>query len=292
MASSNTTNPRPLSPWGNKCSAKININHQLDDTTSKIHLMTVEQIHKEWANDYKIKLFLNNYRSLLKQRETNRNKNNTKTSTVEKWRTRSSTSKGHDLLYKLRMDPTSGIHNMTTQQVYDSSPLFKCYEFDEFKKYDKKMIELTKTKSHRIAKENRAFHQDRFLYPRNTTTLHGEPFWDTHAAKDLLAEDVTNGVAAELAPMDLWQTRDEYKAFNLRTFRKHIYQEQEKQRSAVYWQYKRNKVAQKEHNDEMECKKSDWCQTKDDCDFNEMVAKWKDWTSTKWHKQYVALFAF
>lgn len=180
------------------------------------------------------------------------------------------------------MDPTSGIKKMTTEQVHKSSPLFECYDFEKFKEYDKKMIELTKSKSGRIARENALFHQDRFNFPRKATTIHGMPFWDTHAAKKLLAEDVCNGVASVLSPADLRQSRREYQQFKPDTFRKHIYQEQDKQRSAVYWQIKRNKIAQKEHNDEMEREKHDWLQAKVDSDFEEMMTQWKASSSKKY----------
>ena len=57
-------------------------------------------------------------------------------------------------------------------------------------------------------------------------------FWHNHPVKDLLAEDVKNGLANELAPKVLHETREEYKVFKLETFRKHIYQEKSKQRSS------------------------------------------------------------
>ena len=118
---------------------------------------------------------------------------------------------------------------MTAEEIYKSSPLFKCYEFDKFVKYDKKMIELTGSKRLRIEKENCLFHQDHFLFPRNEKTLQGEPFWDTHTADKLLADAVRTGLHISMPPKDLRQTNDEFKEFKLKPFRKHIYQEADAQ---------------------------------------------------------------
>ena len=41
----------PLSPWGNKCKAKLEIWKELDDPLSAIHLMEVDQIHKNGLLD-------------------------------------------------------------------------------------------------------------------------------------------------------------------------------------------------------------------------------------------------
>lgn len=49
--------------------------------------------------------------------------------------------------------------------------------------------------------------------------------WHRSKAYRLLKEDVDAGLHEEKDPKDLWVTRDEYLAFDLDCFRKHIYQE-------------------------------------------------------------------
>ena len=87
--------------------------------------------------------------------------------------------------------------------------------------------------------------EDRFRkycerFPAKEVTVRGEPFWNKHPAKKLLADDVESGLAYELRPELLRLTRKEYQEFKLHTFRKHVHQEKEKQRAAPYWRHKRN----------------------------------------------------
>jgi hypothetical protein len=52
--------------------------------------------------------------------------------------------------------------------------------------------------------------------------------WHRSAAPKLLAKDVDEGKHLQMTPMELYDTRDEYKLFSLHVFRKHIYQEVDK----------------------------------------------------------------
>jgi hypothetical protein len=49
--------------------------------------------------------------------------------------------------------------------------------------------------------------------------------WHESTARGLLKQDINEGKHIQLAPLDLYSTRDEYKAFSLKMFRNHIYQE-------------------------------------------------------------------
>ena len=85
-----------------------------------------------------------------------------------------------------------------------------------------------------------------------------EPFWYNHPAKALLKEDVESGLAYDLKPVALRETREEYQQFKLKTFRKHIYQEKGRQRAAPYWRLKRNIAARQMIEKEREEMKRQW----------------------------------
>lgn len=84
---------------------------------------------------------------------------------VEPWKSRKKKSKGWDLLYKLRLHPNkSGISEMSQQEIWESSPLFKCYPFQAFQQYDRDMMKLVQKKRELIQQQREdllIFHQAR-----------------------------------------------------------------------------------------------------------------------------------
>jgi hypothetical protein len=243
-----------LSPWGNKCKAKQNIWRELDDKESSIHLMTVEQIHQKWASKYPLTRFKVNFEAMKTQKRVYYQDDD-----VEPWKTQSTTSKSHDLLFKLFMDrDKTKVHMMTAEQLLDSHDCFKPYSVENFRVYVKDVEKRTRELRSVIDKEEQAHRAFCTKYPRNELTNKGVPFWDVHPAKQLLEKDVKDGVAAELKPKKLWSTRPEYKEFTLKIFTEHYYQETRKQLAAPYWQYKRNKYALKEHQEEVGSMRNEW----------------------------------
>lgn len=105
-------------------------------------------------------------------------------------------------------------------------------------------------------------------FPAKKVTCRGEPFWNNHLAKDLLADDVKSGRANELKPALLYETRKEYKEFTLNTFRKHIHQEKQKQRANPYWRHKRNIKGMYELMKERGINKQDWMETRMQCEID------------------------
>lgn len=109
------------------------------------------------------------------------------------------------MLYKLRLYPEkSGITGMTDKEIWESSELFKCYPLDDFTKYDKKMIKLTKKRREMVQQQHRDFEQDVANFPPSQRTNRGEPFWHRHAANTLFKEDVESGTANLMTPGELW----------------------------------------------------------------------------------------
>jgi hypothetical protein len=65
-----------------------------------------------------------------------------------------------------------------------------------------------------------------FFYPRDETHEHQEKLiFDRSPAKDLLRQVIKDGAYPRLSPMQLWNTRPEYKLFDLNVFKGRIYQE-------------------------------------------------------------------
>jgi len=259
-----TDEDRPLSPWSDKCTSKQQIIRALKDDTSDIHLfigdtptkfedVNFAQIHQDYAHRYKKSNFRSNIKRILKHYEDKTGSFKSIEAEVEPWKSRGKhNSTGWNLLFELRMNPTSNAkaNAMTTEELWKSNTHFKCYKLEDFKKYDKEMVKLTAKLMKKRREENDVFEQHFQSKPHSIINDRGEPFWYNHPAKSLLAEDVKSGLADKMPPKELRESREEYKAFKLETFRKHIYQEEGKQRASPFWRLKRNDAGQKKREQE------------------------------------------
>lgn len=261
----------------------------LNDPLSDIHLMSKEQIWRRYAHNYDQKKTIKNLDYLLKQHRnregpfspsSNSKRNHDSecevSEEVEPWATRSKRSPAWYLLFKLRLYPEkSGISRMTAKEIWESSKLFKCYPFDDFKQYDKKMIKFTKKRRELIDQQQRDFEQDVTNFPPSQMTNRGEPFWNTHAANTLLREDVKSGKANLMKPLELWRTKSEYMEFKQTTFAKHVFQEKGKQRAAPYWQVKCKKICQKLREEQAEELEHKWIQNRVlENDLDNLIHQW------------------
>ena len=77
--------------------------------------------------------------------------------------------------------------------------------------------------------------------PTPEMNARGYQNWKRHPAKALLEVDVANKLHKKMKPKQLRKTRDEYKTIPLPIFGKRLQREVDKQRSALYWAYKRSK---------------------------------------------------
>lgn len=178
----------------------------------------------------------------------------------EAWITRKKWSKAATLLFNLLMDEEAleRLNKMSPEEVWNSSPLFRRYPLNDFVKYEKKMRETATKKLDIIKEEERAFKLHCAAFPRNAVNERGELYWDSHAAKKHLEDDVRSGKASGIAPSVLRSTRKEYMEFTKRTFQKHVNQEKGKQRSKPYWVVERNKQAQQIIDKVLEEEKGEW----------------------------------
>jgi hypothetical protein len=252
------------------------------DKDSDIHLLTKEQVWAQYAPQYDRTKCLSNLRYLMKQFEDKQgpfsdvsisstdNAADNVAVNVEPWSTRKKVkSKAWTLLFCLFMDPKTGIHDMSPEEIHESDPLFLMYPLEDFKKYVKNMAALTEAKIQQLILDKRAYECHISRFPRNSLTIRGYPFWDTSCACKLLTEDWLNGNVQSIKPADLWKSREEYKEFPLHIFRAHIYQEKRKQLEGPYWQNKRNILMQKKHNKDVTKLNDKW-------QMSRLVKKWEN----------------
>lgn len=275
----NNTNPTPqeddddgpLAPWKDS-PAKQRIIQDLKDPTSDIHLQIGEHtednfaqvnfkcIHSSYAKRYKLSNFRENLKRILRHKLNNSGPFEVEQETIEPWTSREKRSRAWHLLYGLWMaDETNDeLNRMTAEEIWESNELFKQYPLQSFEKYNSDMAKTTAKQRKDIKEDEEAFKQHCINIPHNEMTDRGEPFWYNHPAKSLLKEDVDSGLAYDIKPAALRETRDEYKQFKLKTFRKHVYQEQERQRAAPYWRHKRNIAARQMIEKEREEMRRQW----------------------------------
>jgi hypothetical protein len=80
------------------------------------------------------------------------------------------------------------------------------------------------------------------LRPLPARTSKGYPRWDGSDAERLLKEDADEGLTNSIKPSDLHETRPEYQAFPLKTFRDHIHQENRSRTGKAYWMNRQQKA--------------------------------------------------
>lgn len=164
-----------------------------------------------------------------------------------KWRN----SKARAMLVRMLMDQNSNAQEMTWQQLYASHEWFQEYDSKSFRDYVRELKKANPKKLKIVTEDNMIIKAELKNFPRPEKTNRGQPFWDTHPAKLLLREDVKVGKHLEMKPHILHQTRPEYKAFNLKTFRQHVYQEKRHQKELPMRVARRNKKAQYKYDKEV-----------------------------------------
>lgn len=113
-------------------------------------------------------------------------------------------------------------------KVYQNAnlPEFHGICFKQFKERLADHRRAAKKKKEESIQEEDAFQHDCLLHPRDEMhDRRGKLIFDRSPAKDLLRQDIKDGAYPRLSPMQLWNTRPEYKLFDLKVFKERIYQE-------------------------------------------------------------------
>lgn len=278
----------PPSPWG-KSQAKSELQKVLEDPSSRIHSMSVSEIHElPIFHQYKQSNFKNNFQRLYKKitgadhaptpkpeapkkrkPPTNSNANEDNATKAKKTKKNKevapwASSLAKAFLYKLLKDPEAPLEGMSATEIYNLHPVFRQYNFGNFKTNCASLKEKVASDRRTAMVETEAFESDMKLYKRKELTVGGYPFWHLHPAKALLEEDVKDGLADKFTPKEMRMTRKEYQAFPLHVFRSHVHQEKRKQREGAFWAHKRNMKGLKKHEEEVKAMKGEWEQEPDE----------------------------
>jgi len=126
------------------------------------------------------------------------------------------------------------VNVMPAAIVYQQRPEFRHFPLEQFGNRLKDLRLALKTKKDRSAMELAALHHDRLIYPTQAFNSLGKPRWEGSEAQSLLKEDMDNSMHETMRPKALWNTREEYKKFELEVFRKHIDQETRRRKYINY----------------------------------------------------------
>lgn len=167
---------------------------------------------------------------------------------------RSSVAK--EMLRQEFLNPDSNIHKMTAEEVYASNKaVFGVYPLANFKTNFASLKDKVARDGALAAAENEMFEK---IYKPLFRQQPAPLAWHTHPAKNLLRADAAEGRLDRYKPKDLWNMRQEYRAFSLDVFRKHFFQQKYKLLADTYWVMKRNKLAQRKRELEAQKMIEDW----------------------------------
>jgi hypothetical protein len=156
------------------------------------------------------------------------------------------------LARELLLDPDSRVHGMPATHVYHNHPLFEQYDKKNFASNYNALQRTVKADKLAIEFDQLRLTEDKLLHPRLSLNNRGQPFWDTHPAKPLLINEIKSGAIKNLEPKQVRQRHNEFKEFDLSTFRQYLNMEKRHIREAVFWQAKRNRKARKRQEQQVE----------------------------------------
>jgi hypothetical protein len=133
-------------------------------------------------------------------------------------------------LYK---DKESWIHLCLLEQIYETEPQFKQYEWSKFRAIVNRLMDTLDLEAECFAHDMLGLERYKTINPRPETTARGEPFWDGHSAQALLKlfvakqdrEWKNKTIQRKLLPPEARLKNTAFQAFTLPTFRNHYYRE-------------------------------------------------------------------
>lgn len=108
--------------------------------------------------------------------------------------------------------------------VWNQSAEHQKYPYNSWKSNYERMLANIERDRARMMRDTLAYGRD-LAKVLSVRTEAKEAAWHRSPARKLLKEDVDSKKHEDMSPMDLWLSREEYQAFDLDCFRKHIYQE-------------------------------------------------------------------
>ena len=135
-----------------------------------------------------------------------------------------------DAKFFLREDIITGAvpESMEPKNVYQMRPEYGEFKYENFRANLIHLREAVAASRVRMQADCEAYGHDRSLLSALRNLEDGDQRciqWVESEAKTLLKRDIDDNKHLLLKPCDLYATREEYQAFTLKVFRKHIYQE-------------------------------------------------------------------
>lgn len=189
---------------------------------------------------------------------------------VESWRN----SRAKALLIRFLMNKSSPFNLLSPDEAWESSEWFMQYPKARFKQNMSNLKKALAERNNIVQNDNETILAELAVLKAldsSNEPLRNYPLWHEHEASRLLEEDLKNNLNEGMLPAEFQQTRPEYCEFPDFIFRKHIYQEQRKQRELPMKIHKRNKLAEKKHQQEVEDEAARWHADREyDDDVNDM----------------------
>lgn len=119
------------------------------------------------------------------------------------------------------------INNMAVKEIYQSRPEYTETEWRLFSGRLKATKKQVSSSTERAKADLAAYANTMQRFPKNESglTSSGTPRWDGLDAQRLLKQDIDIGKHTTMTANEMYNTRDEYKAFKRTVFSDHITQE-------------------------------------------------------------------
>ncbi len=92
------------------------------------------------------------------------------------------------------MIPDLDIYEMDVSEIHQLLLLFGCYLLYKFPQYNAKIKECSTKMQEKVKKKENYSIKIIFLFPTPEKLLHGQPFWLSHSAKNVLEQVVKNKI--------------------------------------------------------------------------------------------------
>jgi hypothetical protein len=128
--------------------------------------------------------------------------------------------------------------SMPAEEVYAMRPKwYKGYKFQNFKTNLENLHKRMSKDQNRASEDLAAcLHEMQIPRPQAAAVAAAAyPRWQDSEAEQLLKNDIEAGIGTLIKPEQLWNSREEYQAFPLTVFRKHIQQELCAELATGYW---------------------------------------------------------
>lgn len=127
-------------------------------------------------------------------------------------------------------------------EKYRSLPEFTDISFDKFPDRLKRLRKKHAEKECMAVRDAAALEHDRQIHPMPAFDRRGYKRWPGSNARQFLLCDIDLGVLEEMKPQELHRSRPEYLEYDLKTFRKKIYQELKSEKFQNYIKDKRDGI--------------------------------------------------